>query len=290
MPDSWQVVKTIIMEKQHKLNQILIIPDVHGRTFWRSAVDRYKNRDDAHIVFLGDYLDPYQFEHITSREAISNFVDIIGETCTARNITLLIGNHDLHYFPLFIHDYGCRRIEDVKYDISELFERYRNLFKVAYDIEINRRKYLFTHAGVLSGWLEMLHDGSGTALNDESTWLKSTTSSDADSWLKSVTADAASLNKLLSGSTGMNMLATASVHRGGYSPYGSCIWADVDEHLCSSEHLTDENGNSVYQIFAHSLSRPAIDDYYMTSDFAMLDCRMAFLLDCNTGEITPVAD
>ena len=43
-----------------KLKKIIIIPDVHGRTFWRNAVEKYRNVKDVHIVFLGDYVDPYQ--------------------------------------------------------------------------------------------------------------------------------------------------------------------------------------------------------------------------------------
>lgn len=35
-------------------NNILIIPDVHGRTFWKYAIDKYDK-----VIFLGDYLDPY---------------------------------------------------------------------------------------------------------------------------------------------------------------------------------------------------------------------------------------
>ena len=36
---------------------ITIIPDIHGRVFWKKAVDS-ASKDDT-IVFLGDYLDMY---------------------------------------------------------------------------------------------------------------------------------------------------------------------------------------------------------------------------------------
>ena len=48
--------------------KILIIPDVHGRTFWKSAVE---SGDYEKIVFLGDYTDPYEMEGITNREALN---------------------------------------------------------------------------------------------------------------------------------------------------------------------------------------------------------------------------
>ena len=49
--------------------KILIIPDVHGRTFWESAL---KSGDYEKIVFLGDYTDPYEMEGITNRDALKN--------------------------------------------------------------------------------------------------------------------------------------------------------------------------------------------------------------------------
>ena len=57
-----------------KDNDLLIIPDVHGRTFWREAVNTLQY---AHIVFLGDYTDPYPSEGISQEDAYDNFADII---------------------------------------------------------------------------------------------------------------------------------------------------------------------------------------------------------------------
>ena len=54
--------------------KILIIPDVHGRPFWKKAI---KTGDYEKIVFLGDYTDPYEMEGITNREALKNFKSII---------------------------------------------------------------------------------------------------------------------------------------------------------------------------------------------------------------------
>jgi len=41
--------------------KVLVIPDVHSRKFWRKAIaDNIGNVDK--IIFLGDYLDPYENE------------------------------------------------------------------------------------------------------------------------------------------------------------------------------------------------------------------------------------
>lgn len=50
------------------MSKLLIVPDVHGRTFWKYAtkhIDEYER-----VVFLGDYLDPYPRECISFEEAV----------------------------------------------------------------------------------------------------------------------------------------------------------------------------------------------------------------------------
>lgn len=47
-------------------NSWIIIPDIHGRKFWRRCVLEHENEN---IVFLGDYLDPYPWEEITPGDA-----------------------------------------------------------------------------------------------------------------------------------------------------------------------------------------------------------------------------
>ena len=79
--------------------QILVIPDVHGRSFWKEAVDKHPTLP---IIFLGDYLDPYAREHITPDEALANFKDIIAfKQANNERVTLLIGNHEIHYLDPF---------------------------------------------------------------------------------------------------------------------------------------------------------------------------------------------
>jgi UDP-2,3-diacylglucosamine pyrophosphatase LpxH len=78
-------------------NKIIIVPDVHGRTFWRSVL---KNKDDT-IVFLGDYCDPYLDEGITHKDCIRELTDILEfKKQNPERVVLLLGNHDIsHMFP-----------------------------------------------------------------------------------------------------------------------------------------------------------------------------------------------
>ena len=86
------------------MQEIIIIPDVHGRNFWRTAAGLVKKH---HLVFLGDYLDPYPGEGISSYTAYEELEEIvILKEKYPGNVTLLLGNHDLHY--LAPKPGGCR--------------------------------------------------------------------------------------------------------------------------------------------------------------------------------------
>ena len=89
------------------MKTLIIVPDVHGRTFWKDVME-YK---DTPIVFLGDYLDPYPRENIGKQQAIDNFLEILDYAKQNNNVTLLLGNHDMEY-SIGTHICDCRR--DVK--------------------------------------------------------------------------------------------------------------------------------------------------------------------------------
>ena len=80
----------MMINKNYKtMKKIIIIPDVHGRSFWRDLVAQYKNQEEIQIVFLGDYLDPYPFERITPEQSIIEFKDIIEEAKNSNNKLVL---------------------------------------------------------------------------------------------------------------------------------------------------------------------------------------------------------
>lgn len=69
-------------------------------------------------------------------------------------------------------------------------------------------------------------------------------------------------------------------HRGGYKDIGSCIWADV------SDSETQKLLEGYYHIFGHT----QLKFHLTTKDWACLDCRVPFLLDCETGKIEKLMD
>ena len=93
---------------------VLIIPDVHGRQFWKGAVERFHEdieKGAIDVVFLGDYVDPYYFERISEEDAIRNFKEICRFAKGKSNVHLLLGNHDMPYYDESYCDrlsYKCR--------------------------------------------------------------------------------------------------------------------------------------------------------------------------------------
>ena len=82
--------------------ELLIIPDVHGRGFWKEAV---RGENYEKIIFLGDYADPYDLEGIYDDMAIDNFESIIAlKQQYPDKVVLLLGNHDLHYYSEYYYE------------------------------------------------------------------------------------------------------------------------------------------------------------------------------------------
>ena len=232
---------------------ILIIPDVHGRTFWKAAMNpgNYEK-----IVFLGDYADPYEMEGITVSMALDNFEEIIAlKQQNPDKVILLLGNHDLHYYS----EYYRERAKSSRYSpvaaatLERLFQDNRPLFQLVWETDLGESRYLFSHAGINQGWLKRNLEQIGQP-------------------------DENHLNRLLLTNEGIGTLAQVGRIRGGGFQNGSIVWADVDE-LIVSDPLP-----CTYQIFGQTQQ---YDAPIITKDFACLDCRAAFTLD-QRGEITPI--
>lgn len=187
------------------MSKILILPDIHGRTFWKYAVDHVNDFDK--IIFLGDYLDPYPIENISFDDSIKNFKEILEfKKANIDKIELLIGNHDCHY--IWLDFMNCGRLNKSKRgEMNKLYNDNYNLFKTAFLFD---NKYLFSHAGIYKEWLEK----NSIKLNDF-------------------------LNELISfwNESRNKFLEDCSYYRGGFDSCGSIVWADIRESQYN--HLLD---------------------------------------------------
>lgn len=224
----------------------LLIPDVHGRSFWKEALEKYNKEDypNLTIVFLGDYVDPYEIEGVSRQNAIDNFKEIIDVAKSDNRIHLLIGNHDMHYW--YDAEYKSR-VDSKNYNkIKDMFLQNFTLFNIAYEETINEKRYLYTHAGVSSFWLQHLQfvgkmslSMHGDKLTDEQ--------KEYCNFLKNFTLSADNLNKLKLNFQGQANLWMASYARGGDNSCGSCLWEDWSEWQFKGMEI-----KGLWQIFGHS--------------------------------------
>ncbi len=262
------------------MNKILIIGDVHGRIFWKEAINSFPKEQypDLSIVFLGDYVDPYDHEGISRIDAINNFKEIIDVAKSDNRIHLLIGNHDMHYW--YDAPYKCR-CDHENYDIiKKLFIDNFDMFNIAYEEPINNEKYLFTHAGVSSVWLKHLHAMGTLASNNikdkESDGYK------LANIMKDMEPTADNLNMLKNIKLGQHNLWCVSWVRGGDNNCGSCIWEDLSEWSYEGMEIP-----GLWQIFGHSRwSKSDPDSAYINYDrkFACVDTASAYILT-DTGQL-----
>jgi predicted phosphodiesterase len=230
---------------------ILIIPDIHGRNFWKKAVEENKDKVDK-IIFLGDYLDPYPWEGITRKEAISNFQEIIDFKSENRDkVVLFVGNHDLAYIDKKNYIVRSRYDSSNAHHIEEMFRSHRSFFQLAHEELIGDKRYLFTHAGLQIGWYKK-----------------------HEKLIGELTVNG--MNHLLDTPSGIKALCEASWSRGGWDQFGSIVWNDVTD--CGS-HVNDELPWD-RQVFGHSQQdeHPIITDTHVC-----LDCRKAFILNDDGG-------
>lgn len=238
---------------------LLIIPDVHGRPFWKDAVERHPN---IPVIFLGDYLDPYNnyIESFSSEQAITGLKQILEYKRKHKNrVILLLGNHDLHY----LCDIDCSRKDfDRRDEILELFEKNINDFIIAENIKVEGTTYLFSHAGILPGWLDLR--------------FPDVAKDDIDAICMNINERYHSDKDFL-----VQLVNDASHYRGGSIKFGSPVWADVMEHE-ENRPYTDKPKDypyalpgNVHQIFGHSQQD---EDPIYRPHFSCLDCRRAFLL------------
>ena len=132
----------------------IVIGDIHGRPIWKDII--YKEKEFDKIVFVGDYFDSIKY---SAQDQIDNFLNIIDFKQSIQEdqeVILLIGNHDLHYFPE-IGNSGVSgyQIEYAK-DIEKIIYDHREHLQIAYQYG----KYLFSHAGVSGVFLDQIF-GSG---------------------------------------------------------------------------------------------------------------------------------
>lgn len=237
--------------------EILIIPDIHGRTFYRDALSEAL-RNNIEVVCLGDYLDPYEEDGITNEEAFTIMEEVVeAKKARPHMVHLLIGNHDSSY--LYAPEICPSRFDyDNAQRNHEFFMKNSLYFDLFYDTRIAGKRFLFSHAGITSGWLSEL----GYSLQG------------IDEALMSLKKEYMEYCLDTSKTAIWEKLSYISEERGGKHQIGSMIWADFFEHTDKLNWLEDEN---IIQIVGHTQLN--YHPVKVSGRLYCLDCGEPFYID-----------
>ena len=251
--------------------KVLVLPDVHGRKFWRKAVANNIGQVDK-VIFLGDYLDPYQNEIKENSDSMecNDFEDCQGLLNMLNDIIslkknepdkyiLLTGNHtDSYIWSNFQAATRTDKRNWKKY--NKFFSENLNLFNLVW-IEGN---CIFSHAGISQGWAKRV-------------WKKFRY---PESAYKSIMDVALALNDIPLTKVSneyIQLISNISYYRWGDALYGSCEWADLREHVNMIESTTTivpKGEDRIFQIFGHTQVKTPI----ITKKWACVDCKKRILL------------
>lgn len=204
------------MSNHNRPAKIIVVPDVHGRIFWKGPVKKYMAAVDK-VIFLGDYLDPYENEDGLADDIFENLMEIVKlKQDNMEKVVLLKGNHDQHYASERFEELACgSRIDQENWNkYHQTFTEHKDLFQIAHMEYIKGMPYVFSHAGLTLYWLKKV--------NDNVWYMFDNKISVADpNIIKKI-------NLLDDDGKGQDMLAVIGNYRSWFGEKtGSVLWADI---------------------------------------------------------------
>jgi predicted phosphodiesterase len=128
----------------------VIIGDIHGHDSWKQVITQEQDAD--RFVFVGDYFDSFTLSGVIQ---IHNFKEIIEfKTTSGKEVIMLIGNHDYHYFPEIGDSNTSGYQTTLAPSIKQVIEKNRQHLQMAHQFD----DILVTHAGVSSVWCDDILD------------------------------------------------------------------------------------------------------------------------------------
>lgn len=125
----------------------VIIGDTHGRTTWKSILDAENDFDRA--IFIGDYFDTH--DDILPIQQLNNFEQICEyKRSSDKEVILLIGNHDFHYWPGIVENYSGYQ-PTMRMSFEGALSQNMDLLEICFKDEY---KTVYSHAGFTEAWLK----------------------------------------------------------------------------------------------------------------------------------------
>lgn len=124
----------------------VIIGDIHGHDSWKQVIAQEQDAD--RFIFVGDYFDSFT---VTGVVQIHNFKEIVEfKTTSSKEVIMLIGNHDYHYFPEIGDSSTSGYQSTLAFSIKQVIEENRQHLQMGYKFG----DIVCTHAGLSSEWLD----------------------------------------------------------------------------------------------------------------------------------------
>jgi hypothetical protein len=216
---------------------------------WQKEFDNYINYDK--IIFVGDYVDSFT---VGNAEMKKNLEDIIlFKRACPEKVVLLLGNHDIQYIVKNEICSGYR--PEMLHDFYKLYTDNIELFSFAYEeYDKDGKTWLWTHAGVSSGWYKELRKELFSPNHRFAEIIKE----------RDPQTIAEEIN--LAWELRMHVLYNVDVSSGGYELWAGPIW--VRPHV-----LNDYPLDGVSQIVGHTpqaaIWRNAVNE---TVEHVYIDC------------------
>ena len=242
--------------------QILVLPDIHGRHFYKDAL-KESVESGIDIVCLGDYLDPYPYEEELHEGGVSGPLKELIALKQERphKIHLLIGNHDSSYM---FYPSICRARYDILNGLiyTGIFQKNALSFDLFFDTSIAGKRFLFSHAGITKIWMNEVGRRLGLSTDDLDAFLDELNYMFKEFCLSN---DKCSI---------WYYLSHIAEERGGQKLAGSMIWADFFEHTDRKNWLSNHD---IIQIVGHTQLR--FNPVRVDNRLFCLDCRESFYID-----------
>jgi predicted MPP superfamily phosphohydrolase len=137
------------------MSKNVYIGDIHGRGSWKSIVE---NNDDAdNIVFIGDYFDSFDVSGLLQLKNVQEIVEFkkLREQTEGKKVYLLIGNHDIHYWPGIKNKGTTSGFQPTMlFQFENFIRENEGMFQMAVSIEDSGSRKMCTHAGVSTDFLK----------------------------------------------------------------------------------------------------------------------------------------
>jgi len=133
----------------------IYIGDIHGRDVWKEIVEKHDDADN--IVFIGDYFDSFNISGANQLRNAQNIVDFkkFQELDPSKKVYLLIGNHDIHYWPGVKDRGGTSGFQPtMMFQFEQFFRENEDMFQMSVSLGTTINRRLCTHAGVSSKFLK----------------------------------------------------------------------------------------------------------------------------------------